>query len=143
MIVDALLYILGFILPALDLYGALVDEDPHSSARSTIELLRHFVVVVAFRAITTPLDFFLGSFFIYDFAKLVCIILLISGKQYAGSRWVYREGILRLATQFPEVVEFAERAHEGTVFRNAQYLAGGLVKKFKNEYSEILKEIDD
>jgi hypothetical protein len=50
---------------------------------------------------------------------------------------------LRLGSKFPEVVELAERAYEGIVLHNAQYLAGGLVKKCRREYSRIMHEIDD
>jgi uncharacterized membrane protein YdfJ with MMPL/SSD domain len=143
MLVDLLTYLLVFLLPALDLYGALVEPDQKKSTRETVAVLRHFVVAVAFRTITAPFDVVLGSVFLYELAKLICVAGLIYGAQYGGSGFVYRRLIQPMAKQYPEIMEFAWRAHEGTVFGNAQYLAIGLVSRFRAEYTRILGEIDE
>jgi hypothetical protein len=51
--------------------------------------------------VTNPLDFFLASFVIFDFAGFICVVLFISGKQYAGSSFVYQQGLPAIGIKVP------------------------------------------
>jgi hypothetical protein len=143
MIVDFLVYLICFLLPALDLYGALTLRDLREMTRAALPLLRHFIVAVAVRALTSGLDVILGSMLIYEFAKLVCALALVYGKHYDGSAFVFRRFIRPLADQFPMVVGFAGQSHEASMSQDAQFLIRAFAEKFRAEYERILGEIDD
>jgi hypothetical protein len=143
MFIDAIVYVLIFVMPALDLYGALSLADRKKSTRRTLPILRQFIVAVLFRTITRPLDFFMESWPIYQFAKLICVVVLIYRKDYAGAKWVYDRVVQPLAEEYPVVVEFAGESHEATLSGKVQFLVVAFARWFRQEYDRIFNEIDD
>jgi hypothetical protein len=142
MLADICIYVVCFLLPGLDLYGALALPDPRESTRKALPLLRHFIVAVAFRTITVGLDIVFGPLSVYVMLKLVCVFALIYGRHYDGSQFIFRRGIRTLASRFPVVVEFAEMSHDATVSRNVRDVVHAAAIRFHAEFERIMREID-
>jgi hypothetical protein len=137
---DFCVIVFGFWYATLDLYMALAKRNGRRP--KTPEMLQHFVVMVTFLTITVPLDILIGSSFLYAVAKTLFVFFLVH-RNYAGSFQVFELVVETLVSIFPQVVDFADSAHESELSQDVKKIAGRVVEKFAAEYQEIYDHIED
>jgi hypothetical protein len=136
---DFVVFVFGFWYATLDLYMALAKRN--GNRPNTRFMLGHFVVIVAFLTITLPADALIGSSFLYSLAKVIFVFYLLH-RNYRGSLHMFDvcvEGLLQL---FPQVVEFADHAHESEIAQDVKAIGTGVFSRLRAEYQEIFDNID-